>query len=57
MWKKASSFSLEFNKKYGDVMENCCVYVWNDRGDPLRWPRNTLCPQEFELRQQAAVAR
>jgi hypothetical protein len=30
----------------------------NDRGDPLRWPRNTLYPQKLILlRQQAAVAR
>jgi hypothetical protein len=30
----------------------------NDRGDPLRWPRNTLYPQKLPLlRQQAAVAR
>jgi hypothetical protein len=30
----------------------------NDRGDPLRWPRNTLCPQKLALlRQQVAVAR
>jgi hypothetical protein len=29
----------------------------NDRGDPLRWPRNTLYPQKLALlRQQAAVA-
>jgi hypothetical protein len=30
----------------------------NDRGDPLRWPRNTLYPLKLALlRQQAAVAR
>jgi hypothetical protein len=30
----------------------------NDRGDPLRWPRNTLYPQKLAiLLQQAAVAR
>jgi hypothetical protein len=30
----------------------------NDRGDPLRWPRNTLYRQKLKLlRQQAAVAR
>jgi hypothetical protein len=30
----------------------------NDRGDPLRWPRNTLYRQKLALlRQQAAVAR
>jgi hypothetical protein len=30
----------------------------NDRGGPLRWPRNTLCPLKLALRrQQAAVAR
>jgi hypothetical protein len=30
----------------------------NDRGNPLRWPRNTLYPQKLALlRQQAAVAR
>jgi hypothetical protein len=30
----------------------------NDRGDPLRWPRNALYPQKLVLlRQQAAVAR
>jgi hypothetical protein len=30
----------------------------NDRGNPLRWPRNTLYPQKLVLlRQQAAVAR
>jgi hypothetical protein len=30
----------------------------NDRGDPLRWPRNTHYPQKLALlRQQAAVAR
>jgi hypothetical protein len=30
----------------------------NDRGDPLRWPRNTLYTQKLVLlRQQAAVAR
>jgi hypothetical protein len=30
----------------------------NGRGDPLRWPRNTLYPQKSTLlRQQAAVAR
>jgi hypothetical protein len=30
----------------------------NRRGDPLRWPRNTLYPQKLALlRQQAAVAR
>jgi hypothetical protein len=30
----------------------------NDRGDPLRWPRNILYPQKLALlRQQAAVAR
>jgi hypothetical protein len=30
----------------------------NDRGDPLRWPRNTLYPQKLALlRQQAAMAR
>jgi hypothetical protein len=29
----------------------------NDRGNPLRWPRNTLYPQKLALlRQQAAVA-
>jgi hypothetical protein len=29
-----------------------------DRGDPLRWPRNTLYPQKLALlRQQAAVGR
>jgi hypothetical protein len=30
----------------------------NDRGDPLRWPRNTLYPQKLALISlQAAVAR
>jgi hypothetical protein len=30
----------------------------NDREDPLRWPPNTLYPQELAiLRQEAAVAR
>jgi hypothetical protein len=30
----------------------------NDRGNPLRWPRNTLYPQKLALlRQQSAVAR
>jgi hypothetical protein len=30
----------------------------NDRGNPLRWPRDTLYPQKLALlRQQAAVAR
>jgi hypothetical protein len=30
----------------------------NDRGDPLRWPRNALYPQKLApLPQQAAVAR
>jgi hypothetical protein len=30
----------------------------NDRGDPLRWPRNTLYPRKLALlHQQAAVAR
>jgi hypothetical protein len=29
-----------------------------DRGEPLRWPRNTLYPQKLVLlRQEAAVAR
>jgi hypothetical protein len=27
------------------------------RGDPLRWPRDTLYPQKLALRLQAAVAR
>jgi hypothetical protein len=31
--------------------------VNNDRGDPLRWPCNTLYPQKLALfRQKAAVA-
>jgi hypothetical protein len=30
----------------------------NDRGNPLRWPRDTFYPQKLALlRQQAAVAR
>jgi hypothetical protein len=30
----------------------------NDRGDPLRWPRNTLYPQKLALlRQQEGVVR
>jgi hypothetical protein len=38
------------------------ISVWeieiNDRGDPLRWPRNTIYPQKLALlRQEAAVAR
>jgi hypothetical protein len=43
--ERNSSGSCQENREY-------------DRGDPLRWPRNTLYPQKLALlRQEAAVAR
>jgi hypothetical protein len=44
------------------LKEKVAAPVWkteiNDRGNPLRWPRDTLYPPKLALiRQQSAVAR
>jgi hypothetical protein len=49
-----------YHKKEHSSFLECYVSVNReyDRGDPLRWPRNTLYPQKLVLlRQEAAVAR
>jgi hypothetical protein len=54
---------LSLMRKTEDLLEGkVAAQVWkteiNDRGNPLRWPRDTLYPQKLaQLRQQAAVAR